>query len=89
MEQPEKLLFFAGSYLLPGWHTVTDGCETDDREGNVLLGPFSVEKARFKLASAEGAFRQCIHIAVRLEQFLWPVRKAGNWPRDSEDNNCP
>ena len=44
----------------------------------MLLGHFSVEEARFNLASAEGAFRQRIHVAVRLEQLLWSVPKAGD-----------
>lgn len=44
----------------------------------MLLGHFSVEEARFNLASAEGAFRQPICGAVRLEQLLWSVSKAGN-----------
>lgn len=85
LEQLEKLLFFVGSYLLPDWDTETDGSEREDREGNVLLGHFSVEE--FNLASAEGAFRQRICIAVRLEQLLWSVLKARDWPKDSGDVN--
>lgn len=37
-----------------------------------------MEEGRFNLASAEGAFRQPICVAVRLEQLLWSVLKAGD-----------
>lgn len=49
------------------------------------LGHFSVEEGRFNLASAEGDFRQPVHVAVRLEAVLWSVSKAGDWTKDGRD----